>query len=164
MNNKIDANEAANLRLHIKKTDASLSDIISLINQQAIPIAQALLKEDIDKSQKLSKSLSVLMATGENQHLRFVKLIDMLKKQPTMTKLLEALDKTNRKSNKFIAELRVAESRLENYVLVTEEERQMVGVHASCKSCASALTEYIAEFETNVKNINNFLINNKKEN
>lgn len=164
MNNKIDANEAANLRLHIKKADASLSDIISLINQQAIPIAQALLKEDIDKSQKLSKSLSVLMATGENQHLRFVKLIGMLKKSPTMTKLLEALDKTNRKSNKFIAELRVAESRLENYILVTKEERQMVGVHASCKSCASALTEYIAEFETNVKNINNFLINNKKEN
>lgn len=164
MKNKIDINEAAKLRLQIKKADASLSDIISLINQQVIPITHALLKDDINQSQKLSKSLSTLVATAENQRLRFMKLIGMLEKRPSMAKLLKALDKTARKNDKLTAELRVAESKLENYICITEEERQMVGIHASCKSCASALTEYIAEFETNVKNLNNFLITQEKEN
>lgn len=164
MKNKIDINEAAKLRLQIKKVDASLGNIISLINQQVIPITHALLKEDISQNQKLSKSLSTLVATGENQRLRFMKLIDMLEKRPSMVKLLKVLDKTNRKGDKLIAELRVAESKLENYICITEEERQMVGLHASCKSCAAALTEYISEFETNDESINNFLINNKKEN
>lgn len=160
MKNKIDINEAAKLRLQIKKADASLGNIISLINQQVIPITHALLKEDISQNQKLSKSLSTLIATGENQRLRFVKLIDMLEKRPSMVKLLKALDKTNRKGAKLIAELRVAESKLENYIRITEEKRQMVGLHASCKSCAAALTEYIAEFETNTESINNFFTNN----
>lgn len=164
MKNKIDINEAAKLRLQIKKADASLDNIISLINQQVIPITHALLKEDISQSQKLSKSLSVLIATGENQHLRFMKLIDMLEKKPSMTKLLKALDKTSHKGDKLIAELRVAESKLENYIRITEEERQMVGLYASCESCAAALTEYISEFETNALPLNNFFINNEKEN
>lgn len=164
MKNKIDINEAAKLRLQIKKADVSLGNIISLINQQVIPITHALLKEDISQNQKLSKSLSTLVATAENQRVRFMKLIDMLEKRPSMTKLLKALDKTNRKGDKLIVELRVAESKLENYTHITEEERQMVGLYASCESCAAALTEYISEFETNTESINNFFINNEKEN
>lgn len=164
MNNKISVNEANKLRSHIKNADASLSKIISIIEQQAIPVICELFRENIDQNQKLSKSLSALIATGDNQHLRFVKLINMLDERAKVNKILETLGKTSYKCDKLIAELRIVESRLEEYILITKTKHKMAGVHASCKYCAAALVEHIAEFEGNIKNIKDFFINDETKN
>lgn len=163
MNNKIDVNKATKLCTHIKKADTSLSKIISIIEQQALPVAHELYRENIDQSQKLSKSLSALIATGDNQHVRFVKLIGMLDGSAKMNKILETLDKTNCKGDKLITELRVAESRLDDCILITKAKNGMAGVRASCKSCAAALVEHIAEFEADAESIKNFFITDEKE-
>ena len=163
MNNKNGVNKAAELCSHIKKADTSLSKIISIIEQQALPVAHELFRENIGKSQKLSKSLSALIATGNNQHARFMKLIDMLNRSAEMNKIPETLDKTNHKGDKLITELRATESRLDNYILITKNKNGIAGVRASCKSCAAALTKHIAEFEADAEKIKNFFNTNGKE-
>lgn len=162
MNLKIDANEAAELCSRIKKADASLENIMLVIKQQALPVAHELFKENIDQSQKLYKSLSALLATGENQHSRFVKLISILNGRAKMNKIIETFGKTKTKGDKLITELRVAESRLDDYILITKGKSGLAGIRASCKYCAATMVERITEFETDVEQINSFFVVKEK--
>ena len=161
MNEKIDATTTSKMILSIKKADASLTDIIYIIEHKALPVAHKLSQNGIDTRQKMNKSFSTLIATATNQHLRFVKLIDMLEKRNKIAKIITMLTKTNSKGDKLMAELRLATDRLQDYIRIAKKTDELADIHTSCESCANIMTGPIADFAANMQHINDSL--NKEE-
>lgn len=154
MNDKIDVTKTAEIILSIKKADSSLNDIVYVIKHQALPVAHRLSQEYLDTQQKLFKSFSALIATCINQHLRFMKLISMLGKRTKKEKILKTLDKTNRKGDKLIAELRMTKNKLDDYIRITKKRQWSTDIDTGYESCVTMLAKTIAEFTANTQHIN----------
>lgn len=159
MNNKIDVHKTDEMILHIQRADWALNEVIHVLKQQALPLAHKLSQEHLDKHQKLSKSLSAIIATCINQHLRLVKLISMLEKRTKKEKILKTLDKTNCKGIKLMTELTAVQYKLGDYIRITKQYQslELEKIRKRCEFCGDMLSKPVADFGANTQHLKSLL-------
>lgn len=154
-NNKMDIETTKTLRFEIETAKNTLSNIMLVIERQAIPIAKELYKENFEPSQKLNKSFETLLSTAENQHDRLSKLMILLDNKPKTKEITKLLDKTKSKGQKFLESLQITTKTLGKYILLTKTKPNTTGLHASCKTCEDILSDLIHKLQNDMDSIIN---------